>query len=499
MSECKKRSAAKAATKLIKDAVHQEMRDDGRIKRALRKKKKTTTKKVSRSRGGNGKHSFGQGNRLRDGKQVGKTTLVPSNLKHTPKKMKVVFPGLGRRTDGHDSPLNMENGDDGQIEKMTSRFSGAILFEIMKKGKESKIAEYFQEHLTGAVESVRGISRATATNAAEFKIIKLKGGDRFAGGHVLGRKNDYVGNADDNNDAPIWAGEDGEQAFIRYHEQGSTVWYEEVVDIMTLDDAKQCVQMIYALGDFGRSKLKPMNLGMIPSLFWSLVIHCLKGDITTVEQILVSLFPDYDWTLLERNGQSRKPSEKCLENMKQAMRQDDWTLSVDWDVDIKGLTNCMNKNNTTDNIHSWVSILVEMHVPNHNVLANFTPKDIHHILKVAGKTSSIPTKKAIKEWIEEAQMITMQELTYKIIEFNADAYRRLVDLGLCTPKNLSRFTSEPEKVLSAMYGEDFGEFPPNKPNKKAVEKWCEKAEEYLGTFPWLETIEAIGSEAIGSE
>ena len=63
------------------------MRDDGRIKRALRKKKKTTTKKVSRSRGGNGKHSFGQGNRLRDGKQVGKTTLVPSNFKHTPKNI----------------------------------------------------------------------------------------------------------------------------------------------------------------------------------------------------------------------------------------------------------------------------------------------------------------------------------------------------------------------------------------------------------------------------
>ena len=139
---------------------------------------------------------------------------------------------------------------------MTNRFSGAILFEIMKKGKESKIAEYFQEHLTGAVESVRGISRATATNAAEFKIIKLKGGDRFAGGHVLGRKNDYVGNADDNNDAPIWAGEDGEQAFIRYHDQGSMVLYEEVVDIMTLDDAKQCVKMMYALGDFGKAKLR---------------------------------------------------------------------------------------------------------------------------------------------------------------------------------------------------------------------------------------------------
>ena len=59
---------------------------------------------------------------------------------------------------------------------MTDRFSCAILFDIMKKGKKSKVDEYFQEHLMGEVQSLRGISRATATNAGEFKIIKLKGG-----------------------------------------------------------------------------------------------------------------------------------------------------------------------------------------------------------------------------------------------------------------------------------------------------------------------------------
>jgi hypothetical protein len=176
MSECKKRSASKAAKELIRDAVHQEMRENGRIKRAHRNKKKKTTKNVSRIIGGNGKHGFGKGNRLRDGKQVGKTTFVPSSLKPTPKKIKTVFPGLGRRIDGHDSPLHVEKEDYGQLEKMTDRFSCAILFDIMKKGKKSKIDDYFKEHLMGAVESVRGISRATATNAGEFKIIKLKGG-----------------------------------------------------------------------------------------------------------------------------------------------------------------------------------------------------------------------------------------------------------------------------------------------------------------------------------
>jgi len=91
MSECKKRSASKAAKELIRDAVHQEMRDNGRIKRAHRNKKKKTTKNVSRIIGGNGKHGFGKGNRLRDGKQVGKTTFVPSNLKPTPKKLRRCF------------------------------------------------------------------------------------------------------------------------------------------------------------------------------------------------------------------------------------------------------------------------------------------------------------------------------------------------------------------------------------------------------------------------
>ena len=499
MSECKKRSASKAAKELIRDAVHQEMRENGRIKRAHRNKKKKTTKNVSRIIGGNGKHGFGKGNRLRDGKQVGKTTFVPSSLKPTPKKIKTVFPGLGRRIDGHDSPLHVEKEDYGRLEKMTDRFSCAILFDIMKKGKKSKVDEYFQEHLMGEVQSVRGISRATATNAGEFKIIKLKGGGILAGGHVLGKKNDYVGNADDHNDSPNGAGEGGEQAFIRYHEQGSTVWYEEVVDIMPLDDAKQCIEMMYAFGDYGKAKLKPICLGMIPSLFWSLVIHCLHGENTTVEQILLSLFPDYDWKLLTSKGRFRTPSLKCLENRKQAMRQDDWTLFVDWNVDINGLTNCMKKNSTTDNINSWVNILVEMHVPNHNVLANFTPDEIHHILKMVGKKGSVPTKKVIKEWIEEARMITMQELTYRFIGFNADAYGRLVNLGLCPPKKLSCFASEPEKVLHAMYGEDGIDSPTDKPNKKAVEKWCKKAKEYLGIFPWLETIEAIGSEAIGSK
>ena len=117
---------------------------------------------------------------------------------------------------------------------------------------------------------------------------------RLAGGHVLGRKNDYVDNADGNNDAPIWAGEGGEQAFIRYHKQGSTVVYKELVDIMTLDDVKQCVRIMYALGDFGKAAVRLICLVMIPSLFLSLVLHCLKIKITTVEQIIVSLFPDYD-------------------------------------------------------------------------------------------------------------------------------------------------------------------------------------------------------------
>ena len=99
----------------------------------------------------------------------------------------------------------------------------------------------------------------------------------MAGGHVLGKKNDYMGNADVNNDSPNRAGEGGEQAFIRYHDQVSTAWYEEVVDIMPLDDAKQCVKMMYAFGDYGKAKLKPICLGMIGSLFWSLVIHCPNG------------------------------------------------------------------------------------------------------------------------------------------------------------------------------------------------------------------------------
>ena len=162
---------------------------------------------------------------------------------------------------------------------------------------------------------------------------------------------------------------------------------------------------------------------------------------------------------------------------------------MSWDIDIDGLTDCIKKNITSDNIHSWVSILVEMHVPNPNVLANFTPEDIHHIPLVASGKGSVPTKTDIKEWIEEAQMITMQELTYRIIGFNADGYGRLVERGLCTPKNLSHFTSGPENVLHAMYGEDIGESPADKHKEEEVETWCQKANQYVGKFPWLETIE----------
>ena len=41
----------------------------------------------------------------------------------------------------------------------------------------------------------------------------------MAGGHVLGKKNDYVGNAYDNNDIPSWAEEDSGHAYIKYREQ----------------------------------------------------------------------------------------------------------------------------------------------------------------------------------------------------------------------------------------------------------------------------------------
>ena len=111
----------------------------------------------------------------------------------------------------------------------------------------------------------------------------------------MGGKKDYAGNADDNNDVPSWVGEDGEQAFIKYQEQGSMVWYEEVVDIMPLADAKKCAEMMYALVDSGKSAIQPICLGMIPSLFWLLVVHYLKGKVTTVEQILESFFPYYDY------------------------------------------------------------------------------------------------------------------------------------------------------------------------------------------------------------
>ena len=50
-----------------------------------------------------------------------------------------------------------------------------------------------------------------------------------------------------------------------------------------------------------------------------------------------------------------------------------------------------------------------------------------------------------------------------------------------------------------MYGEDVGDSPTDRPRKETVEEWCKNAEKYLGTFPWLETIEAIGSEAVDSE
>ena len=100
---------------------------------------------------------------------------------------------------------------------MTDRFSCAILFEMMERGRSPKSTKYFQEELMGTMKSIQGILHASATNSAKFKILKLKGG-KLACGHILGEKKDYAGNSDDNNDVPSWVGEDGEQAFIKYQE-----------------------------------------------------------------------------------------------------------------------------------------------------------------------------------------------------------------------------------------------------------------------------------------
>ena len=116
-------------------------------------------------------------------------------------------------------------------------------------------------------------------------------------------------------------------------------------------------------------------------------------------------------------------------------------------------------------------------------------EEIRHILLVTPGKGCVPIQKTIKEYMKEAQMITMQEITYKVIVLNNDVYSRFVGRGLCNPKNLSHFTSGPENVLHAMYGEDVGELPADKHKEEEVETWCQKANQYVGKFPWLETIE----------
>ena len=166
---------------------------------------------------------------------------------------------------------------------------------------------------------------------------------------------------------------------------------------------------------------------------------------------------------------------------------DNWMLVTPTDDDIDELVECIMEGAVTserydeDTAKTWANILLDS-IQNWRVLANCNAQDI--ISKLTGKDCPQPSSDIVQEWIDAAQVHTMEEIMLEILGGDQDALDLLQDRAKSSsPKSLVDWRDAPGMLADTLSSAD----ETNKNWKRSdVMRWISRAEIALGVCTWLE-------------
>lgn len=478
-----KRASAMAATASFKDVIAAQ-------DAIMKNEKKKVPKRKTTSTTGN---ISGFGN----------VAAAASKKSKQPKKVKMEGPGF-RLIDGKSfagsSPSKKNKLRINSVEEIASTQARAEMQSSLHQMQKERLG---QERLSAA--------NARINSSISCVFVKVEGGSLVNGGTVLGTAKDDESSSTPDNclgktlyTIKYSRGMEGRG----YRQDKVNIYEEELVRVALVNLHLELLLHSNGTGDedeVQRARLTPVMIAQsCPDVFWSLVFLYKKTDLT-VNDMLLTILPDFDWDHLNRGGRRRKMSDKARENKRQAKStttsddatqnngnpeamaiedlfqsiDNDWKLVTPVEDDIDELIECIMEGSGEgyDTAKAWARILVDS-VQNWRVLAN---SDSEYIENLLSKNNWVPpTAEIIQGWIDAAQVRALGEIMLEILDGDQDALDVLREAEADNPMDLASFGHEPTLLIQ------HAKFYKVKWELSKVIKWIVWAEIALDNCEWLQ-------------
>ena len=476
-----KRASAMAATASFKDVIAAQDAIMKNKKKKSRKRKTTST----------------------TGNISGFSNVAAAASKKSKQPKKVKMEGSGYRLDGKSfagsSPSKKKTLKINRVEDIAST-------QALAKMRSS---------LHQMEKETRGLERLSAANARKCVFDKVEGGSLENGGTVLGTANDdeSISTPDNCLGKTLYT--------IKYprevegrgglrQDKVVNIYEEELVRVALVNLHFELFLHSNGTGDedeVQRAGLTPVMIAQsCPDVFWSLVFLYYKKTDLTVDDMLLTILPQLDWSHLERGGRKRVLSEKARENKRQAKStttsddatqnngnpeamaiadlfnsiEDDWNLVTPDEDDIDELIECIMEGSgegyDDDTAKAWATILVDS-VQNWRVLANSDAECIKSLL--SKKDCPTTTVEIIQGWIYAARERALGEIMLEILDGDQDALDVLREAKADNPMDLASFGNEQTLLVQ------HAKFYHVQWELTKVIKWIVRAEMALDNCAWL--------------
>ena len=479
-----KRASAKAASASFKDVIAAQ---DAIMKNE--KKKKVTKRKTTSTTTGN---ISGFGN----------VAAAASKKSKQPKKVKME--GLGFRL-----------SDGKSFAGSSPSKKNELRINSVEDIARTRARAEMQSSLHQLQKETLGQERLSAANARICVFDKVEGGSLVNGGTVLGTAKDDESSSTPDNclGKTLYTIKYPRGMEGRGNRQEEVNIYEEELVRVVLVNLHLELLLHYTPNGTGdedevqRARLRPDRIAQsCPDVFWSLVFLYKETNLS-VDEMLLTILPNFDWGHLNRGGRYRKMSAKAIENKRQAKSttasddatqnngnpeamaieqsfiDDDWTLVTPIEDDIDELIECIMEGSgegydDDDTAKAWATILMNS-VQNWRVLANSDSEDIKSIL--TKKDCPTTTVEIIQGWIDAAQGRALEEIMLEILDGDQDALDVLREAEADNPMDLASFGHEPTLLIqhAKFYHKVKWEL-------SKVTKWIVWAEIALDNCEWLQ-------------
>jgi len=431
-------------------------------------------------------------------KGIKRKTTSSGNIKKSKQPKKVKMEGLGLRlSDGKSfagsSPSKKKTLMINSVEDIAST-------QALAKMRSS---------LHQMEKETRGLERLSAANARKCVFDKVEGGSLVNGGTVLGTAKDdeSISTPDNCLGKTLYTikyprGVEGRGGLRQ--DKVVNIYEEELVRVALVNLHFELLLHSNGTGDedeVQRARLTPVMIAQsCPDVFWSLVFLYNKTDLT-VDDMLLTILPHFDWDHLNRGGRNRKKSAKARENKRQAKStttsddatqnngnpeamaikdlfniDDDWKLVTPDEDDIDELIECIIEGSGEgyDTAKAWATILVDS-VQNWRVLAN---SDSEYLL--SKNDWDPPTAEIIQGWIYAARERALGEIMLEILDGDQDALDVLREAKADNPMDLASFGNEQTLLVQ------HAKFYHVQWELTKVIKWIVRAEMALDNCAWLQ-------------